>query len=221
MILKVLENRKDTKNAFSIVFQKPDNYYFYPGQYIDLILPVKDSLGNNRTFSFSSSPTENTLVLTAKKGITPYKKYMKNIKIGEEFETTHPIGTFTLDESSEAVFIAGGVGIAPFRSNIKYALDQKLKTKITLIYSNSDKNFPFRNELDLWQKQLPDLTIFYLISSQEGRLDKDKLLKMVANFKMPIYYLAGPPGLVYSLQEILLNLGIDSTNIRIESFDGY
>src|SRR5205085_724647 len=113
----VLEKKWENKNVFSLVFKKPKNYFFYPGQYIDLELPVKDT---SRTFSFSSSPTENYLMLTAKKGVTSYKKYMENIKPGQSFETTPPIGTFTLDDSQKAVFIAGGVGIAPFRSIIKY-----------------------------------------------------------------------------------------------------
>jgi ferredoxin-NADP reductase len=221
MKLQVLENKQETKDVFSLILQKPENYFFYPGQYIDLELPVKDKLGNSRTLSFSSSPSEDFLMLTLKKGITPYKKYMEKIVPGQSFETTHPIGTFTLDESTEAVFIAGGVGIAPFRSNIKLVLDQKLKTKITLIYSNSDSNFPFKNELDNWQKQLPNLTIHYLISSKEGRLDRAKLLKKISNIKKPIYYLAGPPGLVYGMQELLIELEVDPSNIRIESFDGY
>ena len=80
MFLKVLENRKETKDVFSLVFKKPENYFFYPGQYIDVELPVKDGLGKTRTFSFSSSPTERFLILTAKKGVTPYKKYMEEIK---------------------------------------------------------------------------------------------------------------------------------------------
>ncbi len=227
MILKVIEKRVETENVFSLIFQKPDKYYFYAGQYIDLQLPVEDKISNSKTFSFSSSPTENYLMLTAKTGITPYKKYMENIELGQSFDTTHPIGTFTLDESQEAVFIAGGVGIAPFRSIIKYVLDQKLKTKITLIYSNSDENFPFKKELDLWQKQSAswrtNLTIHYIVTSKVGRLDKEMLLKLYPKpyTLNPIYYLAGPPNLVYGMQEILMDLGVDNTNIRLESFDGY
>ncbi len=218
MLLKLLDKKVENEKVFSLVFEKPKNYFFYPGQYIDLKLPVKDKLGNSRTFSFSSSPTEKDLVLTLKKGVTPYKKYLENIKEGEEFETTHPIGTFTLDESSEAIFIAGGVGIAPFRSNIKFCLDQKLKTKITLIYSNSDENFPFKDELDKWKENLPNLNIIYHNTSKLPRLTILDAKYLSPNI---IYYLAGPPGLVYGMQEALLKQGIDLANIRIESFDGY
>lgn len=218
MNLKVLEKRWEKDNVFSIILEKPDNYFFYAGQYIDLELPVKDTLGKSRTFSFSSSPTEDKLVLTAKKGITPYKKYMENITPGQKFDTTHPIGTFTLDDSTKAIFIAGGVGIAPFRSIIKYVFDKKLKTKMTLIYSNSDEDFPFKKELETWKKSLPNLNIVYLNTSISPRLTTLESKYLIPN---TIYYLAGPPDMVYGLQKTLIDLGIDNANIRIESFDGY
>ncbi len=218
MILKVLEKRQDSEGISSLILEKPKNYFFYAGQYIDIELPVKDTLGNTRTLSFSSSPTEDYLSVTFKKGVTPYKKCLEGLSPGNTFKTTHPIGTFTLDESSEAIFIAGGVGIAPFRSIIKYVLDQKLKTKMTLIYSNSNEDFPFKKELDLWQKVLPNLKIIYHNTAKLPRLTTLDTKYLIPN---SIFYLAGPPGMVYGLQKKLLDLEIDNANIRIESFDGY
>lgn len=223
MILQVKEKRFEGNNCFSLILEKPAGFNFYAGQYLDVKLPVKDKLGNSRTFTISSSPTEDFLMITTKKGISQFKKAMEKLQTGDPISTTHPIGTFTLDESQAAVFITGGIGITPFRSIIKYALDCKLTTPITLLYSNSDDNFLFKEELDKWQNRLPNLTIHYIMTSQVGRLDKEGLLKLYPKVDSlnTIYYLAGPPGMVDDLAKMLINSGIDQTNIRYDRFDGY
>ena len=105
---------------------------------------------------------------------------------------------------------------------IKYALDQKLNLPITLIYSNSDEDFIFKKELDEWQKLYPKLKIIYHNTSQKGRLDAEKLLKLLPTKNSElIYYLAGSPSMVDDFENILLKLGVDSTSIRTDRFDGY
>lgn len=220
MILKKINKKKETKDIFSLILEKPKGFSFYPGQYLDIELPTTDQF-KVRAFTISASPTEDFLMITLKKGISQFKKDLENLKAGDKISSSHPAGTFTLDETEPAVFIAGGIGITPFRSIIKYTLDRKLKTPITLIYSNSTKDFIFKKELDEWMKLYPKLTIHYVITTQDGRLTPTKLSTIVANNVEQIFYLAGPPGLVDGFENILLNLGIDSVNIRTDRFDGY
>ena len=222
MKLMIKDKKSETRNCFSLIFKKPAGFNFYPGQYLDVELPTSSKI-DSRTFTISSSPTEDFLMITTKKGVSKFKKMMEKLKTGDAISTTHPIGTFTLDESSSAVFIAGGIGITPFRSMLKYAQDQKLNTPITLFYSNDDLNFLFKKELKNWQKQLPNLTIHYIVTSQAGRLDRDSFLKLYPKpyTLNPIYYLAGPPSMVDDFESILLSLRVDHINIRYDRFDGY
>lgn len=217
MQLKLIKLKKESNNCFSLILEKPAGFKFYPGQYLDIKLPVNDPNGKTRAFTISSSPSEDFLMITPKKGITPFKKFVENLKVGDEIESSHPAGTFTLDETSPAIFLAGGIGITPFRSMIKYALDQKLKTTITLIFSNSDEDFPFKKELNGWRQQLPDLDIIYYNSSENGRFSK----LPTTTYNLPIYYLAGSHSFVNNLAQILLYAGVDETNIRYDRFDGY
>lgn len=216
MILKVLDKKKETKDIFSLILEKPKGFRFYPGQYIDVELPTKDPF-KTRAFTISSSPTEDYLMITPKRGISQFKKTLYKLKAGDKISASHPAGTFTLDETESAVFLAGGIGITPFRSMLKYAVDQKLSTPITLIYSNSDNNFLFKKELNQWQKLYPKLKIHYVVTDKDGRLTLDKLRSIVNS----IYYLAGPPKMVDDFESMLLKLGVDPTNIRTDRFDGY
>src|SRR5688572_14308982 len=136
MILKVADRKIESEKYFSLVLEKPDDFQYYPGQYLDIELDVKDKFGKTRAFTISSSPTENFLMITIKKGLTPFKKKLETLKKGDILLASHPAGTFTLDESEKAVFLAGGVGITPFRSMLRYVKDQRISTKIILIYSN-------------------------------------------------------------------------------------
>lgn len=218
MILKILDKRPESKDAFSLILEKPENFNFYTGQYLDYELPVDDPNGNTRAFTISASPTEDFLMLSAKHGFSEFKKALYQLKPGDTITTSHPVGTFILDESSPAVFVAGGIGITPFRSMIKYAVDKNFKAPITLIYSNSDDNFVFKKELDNWRKVYPKLDIIYHNSSQAGRLTTLSLKPYPLN---PIYYLAGSHSFVNDMEKILLKVGVDPTNIRYDRFDGY
>lgn len=217
MILRIKNKKVENKNSFSLVFEKPEGFNFYPGQYLDIKLPIFDPNGDTRAFTISSSPTEDFLMITPKKGISPFKKFIEHLKSGDTIESSHPAGTFTLDESSPAVFIAGGIGITPFRSIIKYCLDQQISTPMTLIYSNSDTNFLFKKELEIWKQKLSNLTIIYYNSTLSGRLNHQSL---IINHES-IYYLAGSHSFVNNMAEILIKDGVDETNLRYDRFDGY
>lgn len=219
MQLKLIDIKKENKDCFSLIFEKPLNFNFYPGQFIDI-----QTNSGSRTFTIASSPTEKFLMITTRKGISDFKKSMEKLKKGDFVQISHPAGTFILDESSPAVFIAGGIGITPFRSMVKYAFDQELKTPITLIYSNPDENFLFKDELDNWQKGLRNLKIVYVNTGRQDRLDKNKLELFINRKSLiinPIYYLAGSQSMVYDISKQLSNSGIDEINIRTDSFDGY
>jgi predicted ferric reductase len=142
-------------------------------------------------------------------------------------ESSHPAGTITIDEVDPLVFIAGGIGITPYRSMIKWAFDRKFKTPMTLIYCNSDENFIFKKELEIWRKDLPNLTIHYINTGTKGRLNKDTLKKLLPTSAARqrqaslIYYIAGSPAFVDAFEKMLLDLRIDKLNIRTDRYDGY
>lgn len=223
MFLKLTNIIKETPQHTSYIFEKPLGFAFYPGQYLDIQLHNSSENNSTRAFTISSSPTEKYLMISTTTGTSEFKKQLALIKPHDTVESSHPAGTFILDETEPAIFLAGGVGITPFRSMIKYAVDNKLKIPITLFYSNSDENFLFKNELNTFTKLYPNLIIHYINTSIQGRLDQNKLqsLDPLLFARSSIFYLAGPPSIVETFKQNLTRHDIDEVNIRTDSFDGY
>ena len=227
-LVKVTQEARGTKSFF---WEPNSEIKFLPGQYFYYTLPklnYPDERGATRHFTIASSPTEGNLLrlTTRTREESGYKKTLNEIKVGETIEGEGPTGTFIFNEKTikegdtkSHVFLAGGIGITPFRSIIKYVTDKKLKTSIHLIYSNSNSEFVFKKELDKW------LNVDYVDTSQSGHLDELKIDKLIQNYKLKIkncmFWVVGPPAFVSAMEDVLDKLKISSDRIITEKFTGY
>lgn len=231
-LVKKIVEAKDTK---SFTFDKPNDFKFEAGQYIYLTLNklnYPDERGNTRHFTISSSPTENLIQVTTRiRQESGYKKTLDELPIGSLIESRGPLGSFVFTNHKSLIttaklvtnhlFLAGGIGITPFRSMIKYNIDKKLGIPMHLIYSNSDPDFVFKKELDLWQKENSFLKIEYIDTSKEGRIDFQKLNHFISNHSISCFWAVGPNMFVNAMEEILEQLNIPSGKIMLEKFTGY
>ena len=95
---------------------------------------------------------------------------MNELAVGTEIEGEGSEGTFVLDEKEKGpqVMIAGGIGITPFRSMIKYAIDKNTGTQIHLIYSNSlPEQISFQKELENWAKEADNFKLSMTVTRPE------------------------------------------------------
>ncbi|MFZ3301954.1 MAG: FAD-dependent oxidoreductase [Microgenomates group bacterium] len=235
MTLTLVKKTDEAKGTKSFYFKPSEDFTFEAGQYIYIILPslkYEDARGDTRHFTISSSPTEtedNLLRITTRmRDQSGYKKTLDELEIGATVAARGPQGFFVLnskkvDTTSPQIFLAGGIGITPFRSIIKYNLDKGLNIPIHLIYSNSDSEFVFKSELDLWQTQNQNLKIDYFDSSKEGHLDSDKLKTLLpaTDFKQTTFWAVGPNPFIDAMEEIFEKLEIPEDNIKTEKFTGY
>src|SRR6202043_684185 len=113
------------------------------GQYIDLTLSGSQSqLGPSdsmtHTFSIASSPSDKDLIVTTRMRNTAFKQAISSLPIGSRARIEGPMGSFSLHKNTArpAVFLAGGIGIAPFLSMISCATAEKLRHPIVLFYAN-------------------------------------------------------------------------------------
>ncbi len=144
------------------------------------------------------------------------------------------MGSFSLHNNTArpGVFIAGGIGIAPFLSMLSYATGEKLRHPIFLFYANrylEDAAF-----IDaLWKLEranprfrfVPTLTRMANNNGgwkgKTGHISSEMLRTQVGGLRGPIYYIAGPPMMVAAARRTLSEVGVDEDDIRTEEFAGY
>ena len=126
-----------------------------PGSYFWVELPDRgdnDEKGLRRHISLVTSPTETGVVgLATRLRDTAFKRTLAALAVGDEVEVEEPKGTFLLpeDTSADYVFVAGGIGITAFRSMLRFIADKELPYRITLVYSNRDReSAAFLDELE-------------------------------------------------------------------------
>lgn len=230
--LKVMETRQETTDVKSIKLEKPSNFNFKPGQFITMKLEaLNDERGSIRSLSIASSPTENFLMFTTRISQTGFKQRFNSLKPGDKATIMGPFGNFTLqdDFSKPAVFLAGGIGITPFRSMIKYACDEKLAVKIALIYSNrSFEQIAYYKEFEEWQKKNQNFIVENTLTDSQpanwaggiGRITQDTIMETSEAGKS-VYYVCGPPGFVAGMESVLKDIGVEESLIKVERFEGY
>lgn len=229
---KVIKKRFLNEKIIEICLEKPENFEFRPGQWITLkLLGLEENVegGNKRAFSIASSPLDREICLIIERGVSPYKKYVEEkLSVNEEVEILGPFGGLIFDEKSEySIFLAGGSGIAPILSMIRYSIQKNLKNSFYLFYS--EKHFKFLvyfDELLQYSKSnklnlIITLTQEKLENFEHGRINKDMILKYVPekDLKKAIFYIVGSSGFVKSMLDILEELKIEKSKIKTEGFD--
>ena len=223
MKLNLIKVKSESSNTKSFFFTTDEKVDWQPGQYAYITLGEV-----TKQFTIASSPTENFIQVTTNiNKFSGFKQELDSLKIGSLVESRLPFGSFTFNYSTDptpnALFLAGGIGVTPFRSFIKYNIDKNLKIPMLLIYSNSDSQFIFKEELDEWQKENDFIKVYYHDSSVLGHLDTIALTKLypIPYELNPIYYAVGPHAFVNSMEDILEGLNVSSDKISTEKFTGY
>lgn len=232
---KLIRQEKRTEDVYSFYFEKKD-FTFDPGQYIRLTLPsVKnDPRGTSRSFSVSSAPYEESIMVTMKISQSVFKQTMLSLAPGDEVSLFGPIGRMVLDETitTPLIFLAGGIGITPFHSMILYANKQKLPHKITFIVSfSTPEEIIYYDELTQIATENNNITVVYTIThpesskvqwkGQTGRISSEMILKYAPDAKESKFYMAGPPAMVEAMLLITQEFGIDPKSVLKENFVGY
>jgi ferredoxin-NADP reductase len=218
-------------------FEKPAGWTFKAGQFIDITLldPAEtDAEGNTRGFSIASAPQEETLMVATRMRDTAFKRVLKTMPLGTAAKIEGPFGNLTLHNNAArpAVLLAGGIGITPFRSILFRAAKEKLPHRIFLFYSNRrPEDAPFFEALQALEKENSNYKLIATMTGMEdshkewhgesGLINQELLARYLQNAVSPIYYIAGPAGMVKSLHTMLNEAGVDDDDIRTEEFVGY
>jgi ferredoxin-NADP reductase len=234
---RIIDRTEVAEGTMAFGFERPAGFDFIAGQYITITLPdplYNDEKGNSRTFSIASPPQETgRLVIATRMTGSALKRSLAEVPLGTLVSIFGPAGDFTLAPApTPVVFIAGGIGITPFRSMLLDALARRLPHRITLIYSSrTPEGAPFHAEfarlVDAHAafEYVPTMTEAEKSAQPwqgERRLVNEAFLRdHVSDLAAPIFYVAGPPGLVAAASKTVLAAGVDPARLQTEEFGGY
>lgn len=206
------------KNIKSFHFRTPKPVRYTAGQFIELNLPhdQPDSRGTKRWFTLSSSPTEDHLAITTKfaseKGST-FKQTLAALPIGTELMMSSPMGDFVLpkDAAKQLVFVAGGIGITPMRSMVKYLVDSGQQREIQLLYGASSVDEIAYDDLFVsagigYTKIINQPPSDW--QGESGILSAERIVALAGGDVSQTFYVSGPEPMVESLEQDLKKLGV-------------
>ncbi len=227
-----------TPDSADFVFNINQKKFAYePGQYMEWTLPHEgtDSRGNRRYFTLASSPTEENIRIGVKfygKG-SSYKEALMGMNRETPIVAAQVTGDFVLpkDPKQKLVFIAGGIGVTPYRSMVKYLLDTKENRDVTLLYSaKTPDDFAYKDVFEKAHNEL-GLNVIYFVTDKtnvisherirSSRINTEMIKKDVPDYKDRVFYVSGTQSMVKSMQNILTSLGIPNHQVKVDYFSGY
>ncbi len=218
-------------------FEKPEGFAYKAGQFADYTLinpPETDTEGSTRGFSLASAPYEEDLMLATRMRDTAFKRVLKTMALDTELTLDAPYGSFTLHNNAAipAVFLTGGIGVTPVRSIVLQAIHDQVARRIIVVDSNKrPEDAAFLSDLNKPHEKNPHYTFVGTMTAmpnskrewhgETGYITKAMLSKHIDDLTLPIYYIAGPRGMVGAMRKTLSESGVNDDNIRTEEFTGY
>lgn len=217
-------------------FTPSQHLAFAPGQYMEWTLAHShsDSRGNRRYFTLASSPTEDTVHLGVRFSDhgSSFKRTMYSMDDQTKIVGGQIAGDFTLPQNPKRklVFVAGGIGITPYRSMLKYLLDIGQWRDIVLIYANrAVEDIIYQDVLSEAQAGLGMKTVYTLTDSDAippgwlgylGRIDRHMILSAVPDYRERVFYVSGPPDMVRACEHTLKHMGVRKSHLKTDFFPG-
>lgn len=208
-----------------------------------------------RAYSMANYPEEGDIImLTVRIASTPFKprpqvgfqdvptgiasSYIFSLKPGDKVRMSGPYGDFhpILDSKKEMIWVGGGAGMAPLRSQIMYML-KTLHTRdreMHYFYGARSLNEAFfLDDFHALEKEYPNFH-FHLALDRPDPIADEAGVKYTAGFVHQVmyetylkdheapedieYYMCGPGPMSAAVQKMLDSLGVDPESIMFDNF---
>lgn len=226
------DKREIADGTWLFVFEKPLHFRYRAGQHVRMRLK-----GGYRFWSFASSPFQSDLAFAVRMRGTPPKRALTRLPVGAtvgiEMMPDPPPGAFGLDEreTRPAVFLCGGIGVAPAVSIIRQALHMGSPRPFVLVYaSHRPSAAPFLHELQALAADHANFTFVPTMTRLEPedawngerrRINRALLECHVPDLADAAVYVAGRKDMVRDMRALLRNAGIADTAIHAEDFGDF
>ena len=224
-------------DTYDFVFTPNRPLKYTAGQYMEWTLPHKhnDARGSRRIFTLASSPTEPEMRIGVKfyPNSSSFKRTLAGITPTTPIASGQLGGDFTLPRNTKRklAFIAGGIGVTPYRSMVKYLLDTNQSRSVTMLYAARDgKNVVYSDVFEDARAKLGFKTTYVLSQPsadykspfvRQGEISAELIEQEVPDFRERLFYVSGPPGMVNAIKAALHKLGVASSHVKTDLFTGY
>ena len=221
---------KELGDAWTLVL-RPDGseFTFLPGQFAWLTLFHSPFALKEHPFSISSSAMQTETIHFTIKELGDFTARIKDVIPGQIAYIDAPYGAFSIDRhpSSDYVFVAGGIGIAPIMSMLRTLADRGDKRSLLLIYAHKSwENLTFQEELKKLKEQL-NLRVVYVLENppddwqgESGFITDDILTRYLPDVPEQYeYYLCGPLAMTAIVEKTLQKQGVPLYQIHSELFN--
>ena len=220
----VLARTRIAEDALEVSFSRPPSFSFAAGQYIQVRLPGlvhADPRGDSRVFSIASSPNDRERISIAfRRSASGFKRSLEQLPLGGGVLLEGAHGFFALRRAPRRplVLVAGGIGITPHLSMIRFASEERFDVPVALLYLNrSERSAVYLDELTA----LAHRSGSFSMRSTFTAVDAQDIRRTADEFPAAVWHLAGPAGLVDRVRSLLLLCGVDELSVCTEEFVGY
>lgn len=227
--LPVTEVIQRTPAAVSVRMEKPNGFSYDPGQWALISMQIDGSL-ESRPLSLSSSPDEDFLEFT--KGITrsSFSRGVQKTRPGDTVTLKGPEGALVYKGGAPKVtFMAGGIGITPIRSMMKYLADTDDPGQKTLLYAcRSLEECAFLDEIKMWESDDPGLTVIHTLEQPHegwngptGFITYEMIREHIPDLEEQLFFVSGPPAMVGCVVDCFVDLEVPKERVTLEELTGY
>ncbi len=218
-------------NIKTFWFKPERRIHHVSGEYTELYLPHDnpDERGQKHWFTISSSSTDELMSITTKfpapdQQMSTFKQTLLSLPVGAEVNLAEPMGDFVLpkDKNIPILYIAGGIGVTPIHSMVKYLHDTGERRDITLLYAaNNPSEIVFSDLFNSYPMQFvpivknPDASWH----GETGVLTPERIISYLKPGML--VYLSGPEPMIEALTKDLEAQGVDKRNVVTDFFPGY
>ncbi len=233
VVLTLERIERAAADTYDFVFSTPHRLAFQAGQYLEWTLGLDhgDNRGNRRYFTVASAPTEDTVRLGVKFYREPsaFKRALGDMAPGDTIHAAQVAGNFTLPANPEKklAFLAGGIGITPFRSMLQYLIDKGEARPIVVLYgAETQEDIAYRDVLDTAERRLGIPTVYAVARGTRrgqyaGYIDARLVKSAIPDWSERTFYVSGPQAMVKAMRHTLTGMGVHRSRIKVDFFPGF
>ncbi|MBS3780421.1 MAG: hypothetical protein KGY41_08505, partial [Desulfovermiculus sp.] len=204
----------------------PGTPHYFPGQFAFVTLQSDNISSEEHPFTIASSPSRPGTLQFIIRNSGDWTSHIPEVQPGDHLFLDGPYGLFThlrCASSREIIMIAGGIGITPMLSMLRYMADTKDSRRVTLLWSNkTQKHVIYPKEMDTLQSSLPGLQLVHIFTAQgaKKRLDQARLAQLLSGCSLEsAIFVCGPPQMMTSIHTFLQGMGYPRRQIFMERFN--